>query len=205
MTDNQQQPEPEERRSAWHEFWSVASVLAGALLLALVLVSFIFQSYQVDGVSMRQTLADGDHLIIWKAGKTLAKVRGQEFVPKRGEIIVFELPDVPATAGQGQKQLIKRVIALPGERVVFKGTSVTVYNDQNPEGFNPDQRGGYAAALVNNRPSNYQVTVPAGHVVVAGDNRDNSEDSRLFGPIDDDTITGTLVARVLPLGGFRTF
>ena len=50
-------------------------MLAGAVLLALVLINFVFQSYKVDGPSMQDTLHNGDHLVVWKVGKSIARLR----------------------------------------------------------------------------------------------------------------------------------
>lgn len=175
---------------------SIFGVLASALLLAFCLITFVFQSYQVDGPSMQSTLENSDHLIVWKVPKTVANVTGKDYIPKRGDIIVFNEAGID---GADKKQLIKRVIGLPGERVVFKGTDVTVYNAESPNGFNPDKTLGYGDNLINQNPSNNDVTLGEGELFVAGDHRDNSLDSRVFGPIQADQVVGKLVLRVLPL------
>jgi len=186
------------------DFVSVGVVLVSALLLAFLLINFVFQSYQVEGPSMQRTLHNGDHLLVWKVDKSIARLVGRDYIPHRGDIIIF---DEPAGIETTKKQLIKRVIALPGERVVYSGTSVTVYNKEFPQGFSPDDTMPYGDMILNQRPSNYDVTVPEGKVVVSGDNRDNSMDSRdsRIGPIDADLIVGRLIVRILPVNTFRTF
>lgn len=175
------------------------------MLTALVLIAFVFQSYQVDGPSMQSTLQTGDHLIVWKVPKTIAKLTRHAYIPNRGDIIVFTEPDMSACGQSSGKQLIKRVIGLPGERVVYKGTQVTVYNQSHPNGFNPDITLPYGALLINNNPSNVDVTLGKGQLFVSGDHRDNSCDSRVFGPIDNQDIIGKLAVRILPLNTFKAF
>jgi signal peptidase I len=75
-------------------------------------------------------------------------------VPHRGDIIIFNQANLPDTSFGQTKQLIKRVIGLPGEHVVVKDGKVTVYNDANPQGFNPDTSTGYkiTAATLRAKP-----------------------------------------------------
>jgi len=150
---------------------------------------------------MFPTMHDGDRLIVSKIGKTTSGITNNVFEPKRGEIVVFTSPKDP------DLQLIKRVIGLPGERVVVKNGSITVYNQENPRGFNPDENGGYAEDLP---PTSGQtnVTVPEGHIFVAGDNRvgSNSLDSRNeLGTIPEELIVGTASVRLWPLQDARFF
>jgi len=181
---------------------SIFGVLASALLLAFCLISFVFQSYQVDGPSMQTTLQNNDHLIVWKVQKTLANLTGKHYIPNRGDVIVFN--EHTADSGSGDKQLIKRVIGLPGERVVVKNGEITVYNNQYPNGFSPDKTLPYGKVIVTT-PGNVDVTVGENQVYVCGDNRTNSLDSRVFGPIDSKQIVGKLVIRVLPLNTVTKF
>jgi signal peptidase I len=181
---------------------SIFGVLGSALVLAFCLITFVFQSYQVDGPSMQSTLENSDHLIVWKVPRTIANITHHQYVPKRGDIIVFNESGIN---GGGNKQLIKRVIGLPGERVVFSGTDVTVYNKDNPDGFNPDKTLGYGKGLINQNPSNNDVTLGPSELFVSGDHRDNSLDSRIFGPIQTSQIVGKLVLRVLPLNTATKF
>lgn len=181
---------------------SIFGVLASALLLAFCLISFVFQSYQVDGPSMQSTLQNNDHLIVWKVSKTIAKATGQHYIPNRGDIVVFN--EHSADSGTGEKQLIKRVIALPGERVTVKNNAVTVYNDDFPNGFSPDKTLPYGS-VITTTPGNADVTLKEDELYVIGDNRTNSLDSRVFGPIEADQIVGKLILRVLPLNTVTKF
>jgi signal peptidase I len=184
---------------------SIIGVLAAALVLAFGLISFVFQSYQVDGPSMQSTLETSDHLIVWKVPKTISKITHHAYIPHRADIVVFNEPNLGICGQSSDKQLIKRVIGLPGERVVYKGTDVTVYNQQNPQGFNPDKTMGYGDKLINNNASNIDVTLGNNELFLSGDHRDNSCDSRSFGPVAASDIIGKLVVRVLPLNTFKLF
>ena len=95
-------------------------ILIAAPITAILITSFVFQSYEVFGPSMKNTLHEGDRLIVVKAPHTWARLLGHEFIPKRGDVIVFVKRDLFVAGESGNKQLIKRVIALPGERVVVK-------------------------------------------------------------------------------------
>jgi len=169
-----------------------------APLIALFLVSFVFQSYRVDGESMEQTLSNNDRLIVNKIPKTFARVTGSHFVPDRYEIVVFKKNESIGLTDYGDRQLIKRVIGLPGERVVVKNGVVTVYNNDSPEGFSPDKNEEYAQSNLNTE-GNIDVTLKDNEVFVMGDNRNNSLDSRSFGPISSDDIVGVLAFRIYPL------
>lgn len=195
---------PKQDRGIFREILSIFGVLISAVLLAFVLITFVFQSYQVEGPSMQKTLENRDHLIVWKLGKTIDRALGKQYTPNRGDIVIFTEPMGSACNGAG-KQLIKRVIGLPGEHVVYRGTTLTVYNSAHPEGFSPDVEGGYSDKLINEKPSNTDFTLGSDEVFVSGDNRDNSTDSRCFGPLKTNQIIGKLALRVLPLNQFKLF
>jgi len=184
---------------------STVSVIIAALTMAFLLVTFVFHSYQVDGPSMQPSLQNGDRLIVWKVPRTIARITGNAYIPNRGDVIVF---NESGLSGYGQvndtKQLIKRVVGLPGDRVVVKDGSLTVYNNDFPDGFQPDKTLPYGTAIdITNNDTD--VVVKKDHVFVAGDNRDNSLDSRFFGPINADQIVGKLVLRILPLSDITKF
>ena len=145
-----------------------------------------------------------DRLVVLKTGKTWSKIRGKSFIPKRGEIIIFSL-NGSEESGEGDRQLIKRVIGLPGDRVVVRDGIITVYNKANPDGFNPDEVGGYAAGVARTTPGTVDVTVKKDEVFVCGDNRPNSLDSRTFGSISSEDIVGSLSLRIYPFSKFGSF
>ncbi len=198
-------PEPEpKKKEGWRSAASTIIILLVAPLVALFLTAFVFQSYQVDGPSMETTLSNNDRLLVWKVSRTWAKVTGHNYIPKRGDVIIFNERNLPEFGQEVSKQLIKRVIALPGERVVVKDNGVIVYNKEHPNGFRPDKKLPYGTVIRDTNGS-VDLKVPEGQVFVMGDNRTNSLDSRSFGPIDAHDIVGKLVMRVWPLGHAKKF
>lgn len=184
---------------------STLLILLIAPILAIGITAFVFQSYEVDGPSMEPTLQTHNRLIIWKAGRTWAKITKDEYIPERGTIVVFVKRGMYDFNTDKEKQLIKRVIGLPGERVVVKSGTMTVYNNENPNGFNPDETLDYGKEIKESTGGDVDVTVGAGEIFVVGDNRDNSLDSRSFGPVPAEDIVGTLSLRILPLSEAQRF
>ncbi len=182
---------------------STVAILVIAPLIALSLTAFVFQSYEVDGPSMETTLQNHDRLIVYKLPKTVARITGHAFVPNRGDIIIFNRQET-ATFGPAQsRQLIKRVIALPGERVVVKDEKITVYNSGHPGGFHPDDAP--YGKVITTTPGDVDLVVPKDSIYVCGDNRTNSLDSRYFGPVATKDIVGKLALRVFPFGKSKVF
>lgn len=181
-------------------------ILLMAPLLALAITAFVFQSYEVDGPSMENTLQNKDRLIVWKFGHTLAKVSGKDYVPARGSIVIFVKKGMTDFTSGKDKQLIKRVIGLPGERIMVKDGQITVFNNEHPEGFDPDKALGIEDTISgpteNDIPT---MTIGKGELFVVGDHRNNSSDSRIFGPIPTSDLVGTLSARILPLAEAKKF
>ena len=192
------------RRQGLRDALSIVGVLLAALVLAWGLISFVFQSYEVDGPSMQTTLHDKDHLVVWKVSRTWARVTGHQYVPNRGDIIVFNEPGLADFGQSADKQLIKRVIGLPGERVVVKNGVVIIYNNAHPDGYQPDKTLPYGN-VIPVTSGNIDITLKSNQIFVCGDNRPDSLDSRVFGPVDVNNIVGKLVLRVLPLNEAKTF
>lgn len=192
------------KRERMHSALSTIAVLLVAPLVAIFLTAFVFQSYQVDGQSMETTLSHNDRLLVWKVPKSWSRITGNPYIPKRGDVVIFAEKELGSFGQDSSKQLVKRVIALPGERVTVKDGKVYVYNKENPEGFVPDDTLPYGEAI-QETIGEKDVTVPEGSLYVLGDNRANSLDSRSFGPIDANDIVGKLVMRVWPLGSTKTF
>jgi signal peptidase I len=192
-----------DRHQNLHDIISIIVVLFSALVLAFGLISFVFQSYQVDGPSMQNTLHNADHLIVWKVPRTWARITGHAYAPKRGDIIVFNEPGLSAYGQSQDKQLIKRVIGLPGDRVVVKNGAITIYNKAHPKGFDPDRTLPYHNTVYT--AGNIDLTLKSNQLFVCGDNRGDSLDSRVFGPIDINNVVGKLVLRVLPLNNAEWF
>lgn len=145
-----------------------------------------------------------DRLIVNRLPVTWAQLRNQEYVPERGEVIVFKNPRF--NVGTGDEYIVKRVIAFPGERVVVKGGIITVYNAEFPGGFKPDDNN-------NGEPGsptsgNVDTVVTEGTLFVAGDHRegDYSYDSRSgLGFIPYYDVVGPVGLRIYPLNKIRFF
>lgn len=183
--------------------FSTIGIIIAAPLIALLLINFVFQTYEVDGPSMEGTLQDGDRLIVLKAGRTIAEIKDEPYIPDRHSIIIFHSNE--ADLSSADRQLIKRVVALPGERVIVRDGRVTVYNSDHPNGFNPDSGTDYERNIPGQTPLNVDLTVPAGEVFVLGDNRINSKDSRSFGTVPSESIVGELVLRIYPFSEVKTY
>ncbi len=203
------QPGPSTNTSRFHtaKVKSIVSTLGLILvapIIALCLTAFVFQSYQVDGPSMESTLMNNDRLIVDKIPRTWSKITGNPYIPKRGTIIVFSDAGLGAALPGPTKQLIKRVIGLPGDHVVVANNVITIYNKQHPKGFDPDTTMGYGKNLPITTGS-VNLVVPKDDVFVCGDNRTDSLDSRVFGPVPVQNIVGQLALRILPLDKLQTF
>lgn len=180
-------------------FWGFINWVAAPLLIVFILHNFVFQAYHVDGSSMSPTLATSDYMIVSKVENTIAKLTGKNYIPRRHQVVVFSYPNDPSLI------FIKRVTALPGERVVVKNGTITVYNSEHPEGFSPDDNSFERAATYTE--GDLDEVVPEGSVFVVGDNRlpSGSFDSREWGMLPSKNIIGNSVIRLLPLDGFRFF
>lgn len=189
----------------------------GAVALGtFILNSFVFRSYNVVGGSMQNTLHDGDRVIVNRLAVSVAHFQEKEYVPKRGEIIVFANGGNNTTTscepltGVKDQYIIKRVIAFPGERVVLDGGTLMVYNDEHPEGFNPDldTRKSETDGPKESISGSVNMIVPEGELFVSGDNREgsNSYDSRNgLGTQPFCRVVGPVVARIFPFTSLRLF
>ena len=179
---------------------SVVREIVETLLLALIIfvaVRAVVLNFRVDGLSMTPSLEDNEMLLVnrnvyfnfdtWTLVDWLPGVEHEEtnvvypfHPPERGDIIVFDAP-----VNGASKPYIKRVIGLPGETVEIHDNHVYINGQEIEE---PYLEG---AETFCSGPRNCPaVTVPEGHIYVLGDNRDNSQDSRVFGPVDVDSIIG---------------
>lgn len=201
---NPYDPEPvrEASKRGWKNIASTGAILLIAPVLAVFITIFVFQSYEVYGMSMETSLQDGDRLIVQKLSKNWSKIRGKVYIPQRGEVVVFDKPASLSNTSDNVDHLIKRVIGLPGERVVLHDGHYTVYSAEKPEGFDPDQSQDYAKDILST-PGEVDITVGPEEIFVSGDNRTNSLDSRNFGAIPADSVTGIATIRFVPVNAFK--
>lgn len=163
------------------EIWEWVKSIAIALILALVLRTYVIEHFLVEGESMLPTLQNNEHLLVYKLGARFAP-------PKRGQIIVFKFP------GDPRKDFVKRVIGLPGDTVEITGGKVLVNGEVLREPYILEEP-------FNDFP---KTQVPPGTVFVLGDNRNNSMDSRYpaVGFVPFSNIKGQAVFVIWPLNHF---
>jgi signal peptidase I len=159
-------------------------VIGGGIAIALLVEAFLIQAFWIPSPSMEPTLDVGDRVLVNKLSYKFHDVN-------RGDVVVFERPPGASTGENGEiKDLIKRVIAVGGDTIEAKEGEVYVNSEQVDEDYLEP------GTSTDNLPL---TEIPEGQVFVMGDNRTNSEDSRIFGPIDEDAIVGRAFIRVLPI------
>ena len=169
---------------------SLLRELVEVVVLAVILyfgISFAVQTVHVEGLSMWATLDDNDYLIANKIDYRLHS-------PQRGDIIILRPPT------DNSKDFIKRVIALPGERLLIRDGHVYINGHLLEEPYLPE-----AWNSLSNWPTDGSVdgkVVPPNEYFVMGDNRNKSQDSRVFGFIGRDRIDGRAWFRIWPLSNF---
>ena len=192
--------------------------LAFAILLALIIRTFVFQPFKIPSGSMIPTLLVGDHLLVNKfIYGTKIPFTDIEIFPiekiKRGDVIVFTYPNNERDPSKNSLYYIKRVVGLPGDEIDLNGRNLYINGGKVPivyEGTYSDKRNteqfdeyredlfGEEHTVIfrkgkenTNRGSYIPVTkVPEGSVFVMGDNRDNSQDSRFWGFVPMENIAG---------------
>ena len=164
-----------------------------AVILALFVRTWVVQAFKIPTGSMEYNLLIGDHLLVNKFifGPTPLAI-GKAVLPvrpiRRGDIIVFKYPDQP------DRDLIKRVIGLPGETVELRNKKVYIDGkpiDEPYVHFLIPPSTDFQEVTSSDVRENYgPVTVPPGQYFVMGDNRDNSEDSRYWGFLPKNNVKG---------------
>ena len=162
-----------------------------ALVIIVPVRSFLTQPFYVKGTSMEPNFHNYEYLIIDELSYRFE-------APQRGEVVVFRYPRDP------QEHFIKRIIGLPGEDVQIKDNHVYIYNKEHPNGFvlNETYLDPSEVTLANNEN---RITLKTDEYFVLGDNRDASQDSRFFGPVNKSFITGRVWLRGLPLNKAKVF
>jgi signal peptidase I len=179
--DEQFQTSSEERRPATKKGGGALEYLV-ILLVSFALVfgfvrPFVMEAFWIPSGSMIPTLEIGDRVLV---NKFIYRFTD----PRRGDIIVFESVD------NSNEDLIKRVVGLPGDKIAVRGGKLFVNGEPQKEP--------YTNKKLPDRSFYAQTTVPKNHVFVMGDNRANSADSRVFGPLPEKNIEGEAFLRFWP-------
>ena len=164
--------------------WVQAIVIA--VVLALVIRSFVFTVVRVDGQSMEPTLQHNDRMIVWRLG----------YEPQRNDVVIFNPPGYEKNV-----YWIKRVIATEGQHVEIDYADNSVYVDG--EKIDEPYLGEEMRALAHLPIT--EIDVPEDCVFVLGDNRNHSTDGRVIGPVSEDRIVGKAVIRFWPFGAIESY
>lgn len=152
-----------------------------AILAAFFVKAFLFQAFWIPSASMEPTLVEGDRIIVNRITYDFGSI-------ERGDVIVFERPE--GEIDPTVEHLVKRVIGLPGDRLEARGGALYRNGNLASEPYLPP------GTITDNLPP---TVVPDGQLWVMGDNRGNSSDSRVFGPIDGDLVVGKAIFRFWPV------
>ncbi len=152
-----------------------------ALLIVVPVRMFIAQPFIVSGASMEQTFHNGEYLIVDQVSYHLHS-------PERGDVVIFRYPRDPS------KYFIKRIIGIPGDTITIEGSTVTIVNEANPEGFTVNE------PYIKSMRDGVTITEELGdrEYFVMGDNRDESSDSRVWGVLQEERIIGKAFLRLFP-------
>lgn len=171
-----------QKKTRGQSFWELVRFAFIALIIVIPIRIFIAEPFVVSGSSMVPTFENGNYLIIDKLSYELGD-------PKRDDVVVFRYPN------DITKFFIKRIIGLPNETVDIKGNDVTITNGEHPEGFKLDQ------PFVKNPANNdTHLELKNDEYFVMGDNRSASSDSRYWGAVKKNLLTGKAFLRLLPIG-----
>jgi len=181
--------EQDPKRELLKTIIAFALIIVMAFLSAMLIKIYVTETFTVDGASMENTLfggvagnyTDGDRVVVNRFGKV-----------KKGCLVVLRLPQSPHA-------LVKRVIALEGDKIkIVDGILFINDTPQNEDYLREDNK------LIFSPSSNMgEIVVPDGHVFVMGDNRNNSSDSREFGPIPLSYIAGKVFMILFERGGLK--
>lgn len=164
---------------------AVAEIVVLVLLaftLAMTTKTYVVEAYEIKGRSMVPAFDDGQRVVVLKLFSDI----------QRGDIVIFSSQDDPG------KDLIKRVIALPGERIQIRKGIVRINGKVLKEGYLQDKDYGLYDAEIDEE-------VGSGQIYVLGDNRDDSHDSRRFGSVSEESLKGKVVVRWWPFHEVKTF
>ena len=192
----------------------IIAVVAGAALINQT----VFRSFAVIGPSMEDTLYTGERIVVNRLPVTGANILLKDYVPKRGQIVVFKNPQF--RPGDAEEFIVKRVVAFAGETVDVAGCEIRIFNQEHPDGFDPYKTPEFKVSNPNDCVSGEvdRYTVPEGELFVIGDHRNgqyshdsrdgigNGESSnRKPAGIPLPNVVGPVSMRIMPVADFRFF
>ena len=175
----------DEKTSFWKNVWEWAKVIIVAILISLPIRYFVAEPFIVNGASMDPTFSTGQFLIVDRLSYRFEN-------PKRGDVVVFQYPGNPSI------YYIKRIIGLPGEVVNIKDGVVTVTKGEASTTIEDVTLTEPYIATDHISHDNMQIALSKTQYFVMGDNRSQSSDSRFWGPLEANLITGRPLIRLLP-------
>jgi len=171
--------------------WEITKVVCISLAIILPVRYYLIQPFYVKGASMEPNFHDHEYLII-------DEISYRFNAPVRGQVIVFRYPRNP------QEYFIKRLIGLPGEEVQIKDSKITIFNQENPNGL-VLKESYLPSDLTTLADDETRIKIGPDEYFVLGDNRNNSKDSRSFGPVNKTFVTGKVLFRGWPLKEVTVF
>jgi signal peptidase I len=175
---------PRPRRRWWRTLVETVVVVLVAVVLAGLVRTYVFQTFYIPSSSMVPTLGVYDRILVQKAFFTWHDVR-------EGDIVVFSHPPLDDCPGPDNSDLVKRVIALPGQTIYSSGNSIYVNGRLLSEPYLP--RYDPLGPPIPDATRQHPYRVPPGDFYVLGDNRAISCDSRYWGPIKGSSIVGKAI------------
>jgi signal peptidase I len=175
---------PADTRAGWRRrrLVETAVMILGAVLVAGLIRAFVFQIFWIPSSSMEPTLGVHDRIAVQKAFFTWRDIH-------EGDIVVFSHPPRDHCPGPQKGDLVKRVIALPGQTIYSSGNSIYVNGRVLAEPYLPRRDPLWPAIASGQHP----YRVPPRDFYMLGDNRSNSCDSRYWGPVKGSSIVGKVV------------
>lgn len=205
MTDEQNDSSQSEEYDFLGVIWEIVKMVFWVVVIIVPIRVFLIQPFFVQGASMEPNFEDHEYLIVNELGYKTTNIGlgGNDFFTVkpfkelgRGDVVVFRYPKNPRIF------YIKRIIALPGEKIEISGGKVKIFNSENPNGFVLDE----SKYLPASEETTGEISLTLGdEYFVMGDNRKHSSDSRSWGLVPESDIMGKVVFRAWPFSKAKIF